>query len=66
MTMVQHDAQALAARMRAAASQPASDDRFDIQGELAAMLAELGMTPADGGGAIDFHGLDPLVGHRDR
>ncbi|WP_293920789.1 CoA transferase [Sphingobium sp. UBA5915] len=61
MTMVQHDAQALAARMRAAASQPASDDRFDIQGELAAMLAELGMTPADGGGAIDFHGLDPLV-----
>lgn len=33
-------------------SQPASKDGFDIQEELAAMLAELRMTCADSDGAI--------------
>lgn len=51
----------LTAKLRAAIARPATDDAFDIEAELAAMLAEIGMTPADGGGAIAFTGLDPIM-----
>lgn len=39
---------------------------FDIHTELAAMLAEIGMTPGDSGGRISFAGSDPIMPSRIR
>lgn len=38
-----------------------TSDEFDLHGELAAMLAPLGLAPADSGGKITFEKRDPLM-----
>ncbi|MEU9117473.1 CoA transferase [Streptomyces sp. NPDC048483] len=48
-------------RLTAALAAPATDDAFDPHSELAEVLAGIGMTPADTGGAITFRGADPVV-----
>lgn len=52
---------ALTTRLRAAVAAPATDDTFDPHTELAGLLAGFGMTSADTGGTITFHGADPVV-----
>lgn len=39
----------------------ATSDTFDLHGELARMLAPLGLTPEDSGGTITFEKRDPLM-----
>src|SRR5882757_1361733 len=48
-------------RLVRALAHPAVDDAFDPHAELAALLADLGMSPADTGGTIRFLGADPVV-----
>ncbi|WLP90836.1 CoA transferase [Gordonia sp. NB41Y] len=48
-------------RLRHAVANPATDDTFDPATELGDVLAGIGMTAADTGGAIDFIGADPVV-----
>lgn len=38
-----------------------TSDEHDIHGALRDMLAEIGFTPEDAGGAITFEGLDPIM-----
>ncbi|WP_280406785.1 hypothetical protein [Nocardia carnea] len=52
---------ALTTRLRAAVSSPATDDTFDPHGALGELLAGFGMTAAETGGTITFHGADPVV-----
>ncbi|MDB5714985.1 MAG: acyl-CoA transferase/carnitine dehydratase [Sphingomonadales bacterium] len=51
----------LSERLRYAVANPKIDDEFDIGTELGAMLADIGMSVNDGGGAVGFTGLDPIV-----
>lgn len=51
----------LAAAMLHAVKNPLTSDAFDIEGELRRILAELGLSPEDSGGAIRFEGRDPLM-----
>ncbi|MFE6688651.1 CoA transferase [Streptomyces sp. NPDC057743] len=51
----------LTERLTAALAAPAVDDAFDPHRELADVLAGIGMTPEETGGAITFHGADPIV-----
>ncbi|MFJ3219957.1 CoA transferase [Kitasatospora sp. NPDC086801] len=48
-------------RVAHAVAHPAADDAFDPHAQLAEVLAGIGMSPADTGGAIRFHGADPVV-----
>src|SRR5882757_7021471 len=48
-------------RLVRAMAAPAVDDAFDPHAELAALLADLGMSPGDTGGEITFRGADPVV-----
>ena len=48
-------------RLEKAVADPATDDAFDPHAELADVLAGIGMSPADTGGAIGFRGADPVV-----
>ncbi|MGW4588825.1 CoA transferase [Amycolatopsis thermoflava] len=48
-------------RITAAVAEPATSDEFDPHAELTEMLAGIGMSPADTGGAITFRGADPVV-----
>jgi crotonobetainyl-CoA:carnitine CoA-transferase CaiB-like acyl-CoA transferase len=48
-------------RVADAVANPATTDTFDPHAELADVLAGIGMTTADTGGAIDFIGADPVV-----
>jgi crotonobetainyl-CoA:carnitine CoA-transferase CaiB-like acyl-CoA transferase len=51
----------LADRVTHAVANPLTTDEFDPHAELAAVLAGIGMTPADTGGEITFVGADPVV-----
>ncbi|TWS24984.1 carnitine dehydratase [Tsukamurella sputi] len=51
----------LAERIRSAVAHPATDDGYDLNAALDEVLAGLGMSAADIGGAIRFHGADPVV-----
>ena len=51
----------LADTVAAAVASPATDDAFDPHAALAEVLGGLGMTAADGGGAVVFAGADPVV-----
>ncbi|MGV9713920.1 CoA transferase [Gordonia sp. NPDC003424] len=51
----------LTERLTAAAETPATDNAFDISGELDGVLAGIGMSAADTGGSISFLGADPVV-----
>jgi len=53
-------------RLVRAMAAPAVDDAFDPHAELAALLADLGMSPGDTGGEITFRGRDPVVAGRVR
>lgn len=55
------DPERLRAAMLKGARERATTDDFDIEGELRAMLAPLGMSPEDSGGAIRFEKRDPLM-----
>lgn len=48
-------------RLTAAIAAPATDDAFDPHAELGAVLSGIGMTAADTGGTVTFHGADPVV-----
>ncbi|MFD4191548.1 CoA transferase [Amycolatopsis thermoflava] len=48
-------------RITAAVAEPATSDEFDPHAELTEVLAGIGMSPADTGGAITFRGADPVV-----
>ncbi|WP_027928572.1 CoA transferase [Amycolatopsis thermoflava] len=48
-------------RITAAVAEPATSDEFDPHTELTEVLAGIGMSPADTGGAITFRGTDPVV-----
>ncbi|MEV5297630.1 CoA transferase [Amycolatopsis methanolica] len=48
-------------RITAAVAAPATSDEFDPHAELTEVLAGIGMSPADTGGAITFRGADPVV-----
>jgi crotonobetainyl-CoA:carnitine CoA-transferase CaiB-like acyl-CoA transferase len=47
--------------MLGADQQRATDDAFDLEGELVRILEPLGLSPADSGGNITFEGRDPLM-----
>ncbi|MEE3850256.1 CoA transferase [Gordonia sp. LSe1-13] len=51
----------LTERLRAAVDTPATDDAFDPAGELDDVLAGIGMSADDTGGAVRFVGADPVV-----
>ena len=51
----------LTARVASSVAQPLTDDAFDPHAELADLLAGVGLSPADAGGAITFDGADPVV-----
>ncbi|WP_431906044.1 CoA transferase [Amycolatopsis thermoflava] len=48
-------------RITAAVADPATSDEFDPHAELTEVLAGIGISPADTGGAITFRGADPVV-----
>ncbi|HWC84796.1 MAG TPA: CoA transferase [Pseudonocardiaceae bacterium] len=48
-------------RLESSLARPATDDAFDPHAELAELLAGIGMSPSDAGGAITFEGADPVV-----
>lgn len=54
-------AEALTASLQKTVAEPLTTDSFDIHGALTAMLSEIGISPRDGGGAITFSGLDPIM-----
>ncbi len=51
----------LADRIRATVAAPATDDAYDLNAALDEVLAGLGMSADDTGGAIRFRGADPVV-----
>ncbi|MEU1676665.1 CoA transferase [Streptomyces roseifaciens] len=51
----------LTERIEKALAAPATDDAFDVHAALEEVLAGVGMTAADTGGAITFEGADPVV-----
>ncbi|WP_058047770.1 CoA transferase [Streptomyces roseifaciens] len=51
----------LTQRIEKALAAPATDDAFDVHAALEDVLAGVGMTAADTGGAITFEGADPVV-----
>lgn len=51
----------LTGRIRTAVASPAEDDEFDVAGALAEVLADMGLSPGDGGGGVEFSGADPVV-----
>ncbi|MEU6132288.1 CoA transferase [Saccharopolyspora sp. NPDC047091] len=48
-------------RVTRAVTEPSTSDEFDPAGELAEVLGGVGMSAADTGGSITFHGADPVV-----
>lgn len=48
------------------ASAPQPGDAFDPTAHLAALLAEVGLSPEDAGGSVTFAGEDPIVPARHR
>ncbi|KJK57635.1 CoA transferase [Saccharothrix sp. ST-888] len=48
-------------RLKAAIAEPATGDAFDVHAELDGVLGDIGMTAADTGGTVTFHGADPVV-----
>ncbi|MCA1186309.1 MULTISPECIES: CoA transferase [unclassified Saccharopolyspora] len=48
-------------RVTKAVAEPSTSDEFDPAGELAEVLGGVGMSAADTGGSITFHGADPVV-----
>ncbi|CAN5545944.1 CoA transferase [soil metagenome] len=56
-----NDVETLRARMLRAVQARATDDEFDLHGELAVLLAGIGHTPDDAGGTIAFTHRDPLM-----
>jgi crotonobetainyl-CoA:carnitine CoA-transferase CaiB-like acyl-CoA transferase len=59
--MVQTLAETLSAKLRRTIAEPIADDRFDIHGELATIMSELGLASEDAGGLVSFAGLDPIM-----
>ncbi|NUS90974.1 MAG: carnitine dehydratase, partial [Nocardia sp.] len=51
----------LTERLTAALAAPATDAAFDPHAELSELLAGIGMSSGDTGGAILFRGADPVV-----
>jgi crotonobetainyl-CoA:carnitine CoA-transferase CaiB-like acyl-CoA transferase len=51
----------LTAKLRRAMASPAKHDSFDIDAELADLLAETGCEASDSGGTVTFTGLDPIM-----
>ncbi|HEY1970534.1 MAG TPA: CoA transferase [Pseudonocardia sp.] len=51
----------LTAKVADAVAKPVEHDEFDVPGALAELLDGIGLTPADGGGRVDFLGADPVV-----
>lgn len=48
-------------RVRGAVASPAQDDSFDVNAALDDVLEGIGLSCADGGGAVAFAGADPVV-----
>ncbi|WP_258349106.1 CoA transferase [Saccharopolyspora gregorii] len=48
-------------RVTKAVAEPSTSDEFDPAGELEEVLGGVGMSAADTGGSITFHGADPVV-----